>query len=223
MATIDTYTTQAGVRMYRVRVRRKGHPESVATFQKLSDAKKYATMREGQIIEGRHLPKQAKKYTVHEMLERYKTDVSPSKRRSTIYNQVYHLQWWEDQIGSLFLTDITPSKIIACRDHLGKTRGGATVNRYLALLSHAFSLAIQWEWCEDNPVRRISKMKEPAGRIRYLSDEERYRLLEECQKSRNTSLYTIVVLALSTGARMRRVIVITEVGCRPETRDAHVS
>src|SRR5262249_9707170 len=39
------------------------------------------------------------------------------------------------------------------------------------------------------------------GRVRFLSDEERQRLLESCKVSSNPYLYIIVVLALSTGAR----------------------
>jgi integrase len=47
----------------------------------------------------------------------------------------------------------------------------------------------------------VSKPREPRGRVRFLSDEERYRLLGACRESLNPSLHTIVVLALSTGAR----------------------
>src|SRR5437870_10268053 len=35
MAAIDTYTTKDGRTTYRVRVRRRGYPSQVATFQKL--------------------------------------------------------------------------------------------------------------------------------------------------------------------------------------------
>jgi integrase len=39
-----------------------------------------------------------------------------------------------------------------------------------------------------------------------LSDEERSRLLEACKKSDSTILYTVVVLALSTGARRMELL-----------------
>src|SRR5262249_32628338 len=78
---------------------------------------------------------------------------------------------------------------------------------YTAALSHAFSVAVrEWEWLEDSPMRRISKLKEPRGRVRYLSDDERQRLLDACKVSKNSSLYTIVVLALSTGARKMEIV-----------------
>jgi integrase len=50
-------------------------------------------------------------------------------------------------------------------------------------------------------MRKVSKPKESRGRVRFLSDEERNRLLESCKISVNPCLYTVVVLALSTGAR----------------------
>ena len=47
----------------------------------------------------------------------------------------------------------------------------------------------------------VSKLREPKGRVRFLSDEERELLLQLCKESHNPYLYTIVVLDLSTGAR----------------------
>src|SRR5215510_12290157 len=136
------------------------------------------------------------------MIARYRSDILPRKRPSTVYNQVYHLRWWETQLGQYALSDITPALIVEYRDKLARTRENSTVRRYLAVLSHAFTVAAQeWEWVNENPFHRVSKPKEPGGRVRFLSEEERERLLDSCQGSRNASLYTIVILALSTGAR----------------------
>jgi integrase len=59
----------------------------------------------------------------------------------------------------------------------------------------------EWGWLDDSPMRKVTKPKEPRGRVRFLSDQERHQLLEACQASRNPYLHTIVVLALATGAR----------------------
>ena len=104
------------------------------------------------------------------------------------------------------LADITPTLIAENRDKLSKgdekPRANATVVRYMAALSHAFTIAVrEWGWLEDSPMRKVSKPKEPRGRIRFLSDEERERLLEACRESHNPYIYPVVVLALSTGAR----------------------
>jgi integrase len=47
----------------------------------------------------------------------------------------------------------------------------------------------------------VRKPKEPRGRVRFLSEDERQRLLAACERSRNPYLYTFVILALATGAR----------------------
>ena len=51
---------------------------------------------------------------------------------------------------------------------------------------------------------KISKLKEPKGRIRFLSDDERTALLTECKKT--PVLYELVVLALTTGARASEML-----------------
>ena len=50
---------------------------------------------------------------------------------------------------------------------------------------------------------------EPRGRVRYLSDDERTRLLAECRSSKEKLLYPIVILALSTGMRRGEILGLT--------------
>jgi integrase len=83
----------------------------------------------------------------------------------------------------------------------------ATVVRYMAALSHALNNAVKdWEWLEDSPMRKVSKPREPReprGRERFLSEDERKNLLNACKESGSTYLYPVVVLAISTGMRSR--------------------
>ena len=83
-----------------------------------------------------------------------------------------------------------------------RRRSGATVNRYLATLSHLFTTALmEWRLIDRNPVRDVVKKKEARGRIRFLRDDERAALLNACVKSAWPGLYALVLLAISTGAR----------------------
>jgi len=213
MATIVRRPGKNGQLSYRAQVRRKGAPPLSATFTKLSDARKWVQITEAAILEGRHFKTtEAKRHTLTDLVERYLADVLPHKRSSTIPDQRRQLCWWKAQLGHYALADITPALIAECRDRLrrenirrdGRTkrRANGTVVRYLAVLSHVFTVAVrEWQWCDDNPIQKISKPKEPRGRVRFLSDNERQRLLDACKVSRNSSLYTIVVLPLSTDAR----------------------
>jgi len=188
---------------YRVKVRRKGAPPLTATFTHLAEAKRWAQMTESAVLDGRHFPAtEAKRHTLTDLIDRYIAEVLSHKRASTIPDQARQLRWWQTQLGHSLLADVTPAILVEHRNILTQGRANGTVNRYLAVLSHAFTVAVkEWQWCADNPVRKVSKPKEPRGRVRFLADDERERLLAACQTSRNKYLYAITVLALATGAR----------------------
>jgi integrase len=209
MATIETRVTDTGEKSYRVKVRLKGYPAQSATFERLTDAKKWAAATETAIREGRHFKTaEAKKHTLSEMVDRYIKDVLPTKPKQAI-KQAQQLDWWKDKIGAYALADITPAMIVQYRDELasgetyrGTQRSPATVVRYMAALSHAFTIAAnEWQWLEDSPMRKVKKPKESRGRVRFLDDVERERFLAVCQQSSNKQLYLCVILALSTGMR----------------------
>ena len=72
-------------------------------------------------------------------------------------------------------------------------------------MSHVFTVAMkEWQWVDANPFTRVSSLKEPRGRVRFLSDEERESLLEACRDDQ--ALHTIIVIALSTGARRGEIL-----------------
>lgn len=214
MANIQRRTTREGKTTFRVQVRLRGHPQQTASFTRLTDARKWAAATESAIREGRHFKiAEAKRKTLADVIDRYERDILPRKKAGTATEYSRALAWWRAEIGAYALADVTPALIVEQRDklasstyrhHRAKTeqqRSPATVNRYLAALSHALSLAArEWGWSDDNPCRKVSKLKEPRGRVRYLSDDERKRLLDAC-KALDADLYAAVVLALSTGAR----------------------
>lgn len=88
----------------------------------------------------------------------------------------------------------------------------------MAALSHAFTVAVkEWQWIEDNPLLKVTRPKEPRGRVRFLSEDtqapdgtviegERTRFLNACKASTSPDLYAAVVLALSTGARAQEIL-----------------
>ncbi len=217
MANIEKRTAKDGRISYRVLVRLKGIPTQAATFERKSDAAKWAQDTESAIRNGRHFKtSEAKRHTLTEMLERYARDVLPTKPRTAPF-QLRQLNWWKAEIGSYALADVTPSLIGQHADKLaagitvrGNPRSSATVNRYLAVLSHAFTIAVKkWEWLDDTPMRKVTKGKESRGRVRFLSDDERVRLLKACKESSNHYLYIVVVLAISTGMRLGEIMGLT--------------
>lgn len=201
---------EARGRGYRARVRIKGFPPQSAAFERLTDARRWAQQTEAAIREGRHFKtSEAKKHTAGELIDRYIRDVIPKKKLNSQGTQKAQLLWWKAQIGAYLLSNVTPALLAERKDRLALVdeerrvvRSPSTVVRYLAVLSHAFTMAVrEYCWMDENPMRRVTKPKEPRGRVRFLSDEERLRLLAACKDAECPYLYTVVVLALSTGMR----------------------
>ena len=213
MAQIIERLRKNGKKTFLVRIRMKGHPEAAASFERLTDARIWASTTETEMREGRYIKtNEAQKHSLSDLVERYIREVLPGKPNVS-NDYAFQLEWWKTQIGNVLLSELTPVLISENRDLLSKKITSrktqishATVNRYLAALSTAISTAInEWGWMEDNILRKVSKLKESRGRVRYLSDEERNRFLSACRESSNSDLYTVVILAMSTGARKNEV------------------
>lgn len=211
MANIRKRADREGRVTYQVQIRLKGYPPQVASFERLTDARKWAAATESAIRQGRHFEtSEAKKRTVSDLIKAYRADVLP-RLRSASAREV-HLQWWDAALGPYLLADVRPALLLDTRKALfdkpsprGKV-GQSTVNRYCSTLSHAFSWAMkERQWVTDNPFFKIANLKEPEGVIRFLSDEERAALLEAAE-AKSPDLHAIIVLALSTGARRNEIL-----------------
>jgi integrase len=217
MATITPRKRKNGQTHYRAEIRLRGYPPQSATFERKTDARKWVAQTESAIRQGRHFKTvEASKHTLTELIDRYKRDVLPGKGPWQEH-QAACLEWWKRELGTYRLSDVTPILLAEYRDRLLHTptrqkteRSHASVNRYLASLSHPCSVAVtEWGWLDDNPLRKVRHLTEPRGRVRFLSDDEREHLLAACKSSGSPCLYTVVVLALSTGARKNEILSLT--------------
>ena len=216
---------------YRAQVRVKGRPSESATFPNKKEAAAWAASVETAIREGRHFPHAAAKRTGFDALAKdYAETVLAEFDEKERMTRERQLAWWSGQFAGLALAEITADRVSQARDRLAaetfakgkphkdrKTgevippkqykRSGATVNRYIACLSHALSFAVKERRLIDrNPVSDISRKKEPRGRTRFLSDDEREALLDACAKSEWAPLHALVLLAITTGARKGELI-----------------
>ena len=139
----------------------------------------------------------------------------------------YHrINTWIRLLGDKVLAEITPDDIDAAmrtlateparvyngRDADGNPifkaksgqRSGATLNRYQVALAALFTWAKRQRLVPrgfDSPTRHVEKNTETRGRVRYLTDDERDRLLAACIESPRPRLYVFVMTGLTTGAR----------------------
>ena len=205
MATIRKRDGKNGS-SYQVQVRIKGGGVESASFKSLTKAKIWAQGVEASIRDGKHFANNAaKKNTLRDLIERFLDH--PSLKDKTKLNYGPQLKWWISQLGEHKLADITPDKISRSRDGLLK-KGfqKSSTNRYVAALSSAYSMAVkEFGWIDTNPCSKVRKLSEPRGRTRFLTDDERERLLISCENSNAKELLIIVLLALSTGARKNEI------------------
>jgi hypothetical protein len=168
MAYTEKRTLATGKVVYRSRAKYRGR-ELTSTHLDRRSAERWgaqadALVRNDAYFEG----DEARRRKLSELIDRYVKTVLPGKGNA--YNQRLHLKWWRSRLGDCKLSEITRSVISQCRDELiANDRGQpprkpATVVRYMASLSHVFSVAIgDWEWAETNPVRNVRKPREPKS------------------------------------------------------------
>lgn len=217
MANIQKRVGKDGEISYRVQIRLRGFPSCSATFERKTDAKVWAAQTEIAIREHRHFPqREAGRHTLNDLADRYVETVERKKPHAAD-KQRQIMGWWKEQLGEYALASITPAMIAAKRDLLlsenygtddaPRRRSPATANRYLAALSKAMSDAVrEWSWLRENPVRRVTKETESQGRVRFLSDDERARLLKACRESDLPEFELIVQLAITTGMRKGEIL-----------------
>lgn len=142
-------------------------------------------------------------------------------------NRPYRLQAWVRLLGDKPLAGITveeieaglrqmadePARVYAGKDADGQRifrkkacgrRSNATVNRYFVAICALYTWARKQRLLArgfEAPTRHIEKLAESRGRVRYLKDDERDRLLKSCRGSSWPRLYLLVLMAMTTGAR----------------------
>jgi integrase len=144
------------------------------TFRAKRDAVAWSNQVEHEIESGNHLPGNAPaNASMHELLKRYRDDVSPKKRGArweiTRLNQMMR----DPVLANVKLSDVGPRHFAAWRDQRLKEVSGSTVNREFNLLTHACKLAWrEWQWLNSHPMAGVSRPRENRPRDRVISDTE---------------------------------------------------
>ena len=92
---------------------------------------------------------------------------------------------------------ILANDIEAAKRELSENLTPASVNRKLAALKSAFSLAVRNKKVDINPAKEVKLFKENNARIRFLTEEEETRLFSVLPKKYKP----LVTVALHTGLR----------------------
>ena len=85
MAQIIERLRKNGKKTFLVRIRMKGHPEAAASFERLTDARIWASTTETEMREGRYIKtNEAQKHSLSDLVERYIIEVLPGKPNAEI-------------------------------------------------------------------------------------------------------------------------------------------
>ena len=212
MGSIKERKKKDGTATYYAEIRMKGSPPQFESFRTRSQAKQWIQKIETSVRDGKHqLGSAERKRTLSDLIGKFVDEVLPQFPHR-VRAQTTLLRWWLERYGHLTLAEFTPAIIcegrarLAAEEGRGERKSPCTVNRYLSALGTALAAAVkEWGWLENSPMRRVTKLKESTGRDRYLTEDERKRLLIECQRSNNSNLYPIVVVALVTGMRYNEI------------------
>ena len=106
-----------------------------------------------------------------------------------------------DQISAPLLSEIKRELLNSSDSNRVDRRSGSTVNRYFAALSSVMTFGRkELHWLQSNPVSDVSRCEENPSRERFLTDDERDRLLAAC-RSIDQQLYEFTLFALTSAAR----------------------
>lgn len=167
------------------------------------------------------LPMRAGELTVAQLIDLYM-----QRYEGRDVSRVHRLAWWRRALGSIQLQALTEDHVHAHLEALGEQRSRfyagkdaegrpifkarpskvapATVNRAGAALAAVITWAIKRRVAPAgyvHPCRNIERRPENNLVTRFLSEEERERLLCACKSKRWPRLYLLVLMALTTGAR----------------------
>ncbi|MDY4279648.1 MAG: site-specific integrase [[Pasteurella] mairii] len=158
---------------WRVQVRKKGIYKA-ATFRTKSEAQAWANKIESEIMMGKY--SDIPDIYFADLIDKYIKEVTVHKR-SQREERLRLIRLANMEIGNIKIKDLTENDFKNWRDERLKTVNPASVLREWNTLSHLLNTAVtEWKYLKENPLKNISKPKQPQERSRRYSDQEIERL-----------------------------------------------
>ncbi|CAG9170356.1 site-specific integrase [Cupriavidus pinatubonensis] len=164
-----------GELQWQARVRRKGYPDQVKTFNTRAEAEEWARDIEHQIDRRAFVSRaEAEATSLYEALGRYEREVTAHKNGEEAEKSVLRT-WKSTELALRSMPAIRSTDIAKLRDEWLKTLKPATVLRRLQVLSHVFNIARK-EWGMEslsNPLELVRKPQPNNARTRRIAIVER--------------------------------------------------
>ncbi len=155
-------------------------------------------LRKTQVRLGKFFPEQIKaKHRNPSLKEIIDDRKEVAQALRSFRDEEQHLLWWRDRFRGRPARSIVASDIEEAKRDLCNGLAPASVNRKLAALKSAFSLAVKNKKVDRNPVKEVRLLKENNARVRYLSNEEETSLFAVLPRKYKA----LVKVAMNTGLR----------------------
>lgn len=159
--------------------------------------------------------------TIEELLDRYAIEVVPTKAPLTAKGNMFQIVILKRVFGAGALTSIEPQHIY---QYLDKKKAKVAGKREIALLSHAFTKAVEWGYISKHPFKGEVRTKNAPARTRYIEDWE----IIECLSLPSTKdkggvkvVQAYIRLKLLLGLRMSDMLRLKVSDCKPEYLEAN--
>jgi integrase len=122
---------------------------------------------------------------------------SERRRARSFVTMARHGRRWIERFGGRPLRSILPLDVEKWATRQATELGPASVNRELSFLRRVFNVAMANGLVEQNPVKGVKFLREPSGRVRFLTEDEETRLRAEVGEPD----WPLVAFAINTGLR----------------------
>lgn len=192
---------------YTARVRLKG-VVSCKTFRTQTQAESWIEKEEARInreaLQGTLIKGQFKVKDAIEVYKEHRLEHLAGKTWESTIKRI------NQYLGDVQLTELKEADILNARSKYRKSRNpflsNSSCNKFTTCLRNILKVARKFEMMGHDPFKEFERFDEKgAVRNRYLSDEERERLLESAKLSDNPHLWVIINVALMTGFRRNTV------------------
>ena len=164
MVSISSRKTEKGDVRWRSVVRVKGFHSLNATFDTREEAEEWGRLQEHSLRNSKN--KTHQRFTLNETFDRYIEEIQPLKTASQKSDEIPHIAFWRQHLGTRFLKDIKQTEIETIADKIyevyskrtKKNLTSETRRKYLCTLSFVINTAAtKWKWIDNNPVLYVDK------------------------------------------------------------------
>lgn len=199
-----------GKTSYRAQIRMRGFPHVTKTFTRKTDAKKWIENTKASIRSGNAVSTEAQRTTLHEALERYLREITPTKK-GWKREQDRVKAWMKHPLALRFLSQLRGKDFADHRDaRRAEGRAENTIAIELKLISKLYKHAAR-DWGMEglrNPIQSLTMPGPSERRERRLTADEEKKLLEELERS-GPYMAPLASLAIETAMRQGELLSLT--------------